>query len=659
MLRNKGTSMFKDLSLKATLNLAFGSLIVLLLIISTVSYTGLNQSFQGFTSYRELARDSNLSARVQANMLSMRLAVLGFINTRDEARIEEYNQRKAAMDSYLKQAREEIIKPERAELISKTISEIERYDAAFMKVIDLFKQRNDVVKNQLDPNGIAMRTHVSDIMVSAFNDQDPEASHYAGIVQEELLLGRLYAIKYLVTNSEEDAQRAIKELSQALPEALSVLDRNLQNPQRREQLAQFRAAHKAYLEAFTQIRNIITQRNDLIDNTLNKVGPQVASHIEEVKLSVKAEQDALGPQVQSENEQTVLMVAGIALFALLAAIGMSLAMVRAIQRPVGGEPKTIDAITRAIASGDLSRDLVVSDKDTGIYRSVCEMSSKLKSLISGMAQTTQALEESADIGAKTASENTKTIQHQKQMTDQVVVAIEEMSQSIHEVVQNATESATQAESGREATNAGRDAVNQNLASIQKLSETLQAAMIDIHELEQKSQDIGQVIEVIENISEQTNLLALNAAIEAARAGESGRGFAVVADEVRMLAQKTQDSTTEIQGIIQSLQDTTGRSVSAIRECTTQAEQSVVLSEQTNDALQAIGGIIDGIASMNGNVAAAVEQQSAVANDIARNMSTISTTVEETSERVSDAEKASKQVQKMADDLGEMMAGFKV
>ncbi|MDX1398418.1 MAG: methyl-accepting chemotaxis protein, partial [Oceanospirillum sp.] len=290
---------------------------------------------------------------------------------------------------------------------------------------------------------------------------------------------------------------------------------------------------------------------------------------------------------------------------------------------------------------------------------VCEMSSKLKSLISGMAQTTQALEESADIGAKTASENTKTIQHQKQMTDQVVVAIEEMSQSIHEVVQNATESATQAESGREATNAGRDAVNQNLASIQKLSETLQAAMIDIHELEQKSQDIGQVIEVIENISEQTNLLALNAAIEAARAGESGRGFAVVADEVRMLAQKTQDSTTEIQGIIQSLQDTTGRSVSAIRECTTQAEQSVVLSEQTNDALQAIGGIIDGIASMNGNVAAAVEQQSAVANDIARNMSTISTTVEETSERVSDAEKASKQVQKMADDLGEMMAGFKV
>jgi len=659
MLRNKGTSMFKDLSLKATLNLAFGSLIILMLIISAASYTGLNATYKGFTSYRELARDTNLSSQIQGNMLSMRLAVLGFINTRDEAKIEEYNQRKETMDGYLKQATTEINKPERAALIQQILDEVDDYDRAFKSVIQGFNQRNEVVSKQLDPNGIKMRLLVTDIMESAYRDNDVDASYRAGQVQQHLILGRLYAVKYLVTNSDKDAKRAMKELVERMTPAVDDLDMQLQSPERREKLRELKAAHKAYIGAFEQVQQIINHRNDLIANTLNRIGPLVADHIENVKLAVKAEQDELGPQVQADSEQGVLIVAIIALLSLILGISLSAAMLRAIQRPVGGEPKTIDAITRAIANGDLSRDLVVSDKDTGIYRSVCEMSSKLKSLISGMAQTTQALEESADIGAKTASENTKTIQHQKQMTDQVVVAIEEMSQSIHEVVQNATESATQAESGREATNAGRDAVNQNLASIQKLSETLQAAMIDIHELEQKSQDIGQVIEVIENISEQTNLLALNAAIEAARAGESGRGFAVVADEVRMLAQKTQDSTTEIQGIIQSLQDTTGRSVSAIRECTTQAEQSVVLSEQTNDALQAIGGIIDGIASMNGNVAAAVEQQSAVANDIARNMSTISTTVEETSERVSDAEKASKQVQKMADDLGEMMAGFKV
>ncbi|WP_086478915.1 methyl-accepting chemotaxis protein [Oceanospirillum sanctuarii] len=651
--------MFKNLTLKATLNLAFGTLIILLLIISAVSYTGLNSTYQGFSGYRELARDTNLSARVQANMLSMRLAVLGFINTRDEAKIEEYNQRKANMDEYMKEAIREIQKPERAALIQEIATEINTYDSAFKNVIEDFNQRNEVVKKQLDPNGIKMRLLVTDIMESAYRDNDVDASYRAGVVQQHLILGRLYAVKYLVTNSDKDAKRAMKELNERMPEALTQLDMQLQNAERREKLRELMIAYKAYLAAFIQVQEIISHRNDLIQNTLNKIGPMVAEHIEEVKLSVKAEQDELGPQVQSESERSVLIVAAISLFALLVGVAMSLAMVRAIQRPVGGEPKTIDAITRLIAAGDLSQNLAVSNKDTGIYRSICEMSSKLKELISGLATTTRALEASADAGAEAASKNTQTIHHQKQMTDQVVVAIEEMSQSIHEVVQNATESATQAEAGREATDAGRDAVNQNLAAIQQLSQTLQAAMVDIHDLEQKSQEIGTVITVIEGISEQTSLLALNAAIEAARAGESGRGFAVVADEVRMLAQKTQDSTTEIQQIIQGLQNTTTRSVAAMKECTSQAEQSVVLSEQTNEALHAIGGIIDGIATMNGNVAAAVEEQSAVANDIARNMATISTTVEETSDRVMDAERASKEVQKMADDLGHLMSGFKI
>ncbi|MDX1320535.1 MAG: MCP four helix bundle domain-containing protein, partial [Oceanospirillum sp.] len=184
MLRNKGTSMFKDLSLKATLNLAFGSLIILMLIISAASYTGLNATYKGFTSYRELARDTNLSSQIQGNMLSMRLAVLGFINTRDEAKIEEYNQRKETMDGYLKQATTEITKPERAALIQQILDEVDDYDSAFKSVIQGFNQRNEVVSKQLDPNGIKMRLLVTDIMESAYRDNDVDASYRAGQVQQ-------------------------------------------------------------------------------------------------------------------------------------------------------------------------------------------------------------------------------------------------------------------------------------------------------------------------------------------------------------------------------------------------------------------------------------------------------------------------------------------
>ena len=240
---------------------------------------------------------------------------------------------------------------------------------------------------------------------------------------------------------------------------------------------------------------------------------------------------------------------------------------------------------------------------------------------------------------------------QNEQTTQVATAMTEMSATVREVAENTANSANAAKNADEQTRVGKEIVTTAMTSINALADEVGKASEMMRSVEQDSIQIGSVLDVIRSIADQTNLLALNAAIEAARAGEQGRGFAVVADEVRTLAQRTQNSTQEIQDMIESLQTGVTKTVAAMEIGQQQATDSVEHVSEAHDSLVSISDSVNTISSMSVQIATAAEEQSSVAEEISRSIQEISDIAEKTK---SDACSSSSVIVRLAGDVQDLL-----
>ncbi len=243
-------------------------------------------------------------------------------------------------------------------------------------------------------------------------------------------------------------------------------------------------------------------------------------------------------------------------------------------------------------------------------------------MVGRIADTANQLSRQAESLSTTVDITSHGVQQQYSETDQVATAVNEMSASIQEVAGSAQQTADAANGANREASEGNSVVQATLRTIHALAAEVEQAAGAIRQLESDSERISTIVDVIRGISEQTNLLALNAAIEAARAGEQGRGFAVVADEVRTLASRTHDATQEIQGMIEQLQGGARNAVQVMEHGRGQAAESVTQAEQASSSLGSITGAINDINDRSTQIAAAVEQQSAVADEINRSIVTI-------------------------------------
>ncbi|WP_431768354.1 methyl-accepting chemotaxis protein [Pseudomonas koreensis] len=241
----------------------------------------------------------------------------------------------------------------------------------------------------------------------------------------------------------------------------------------------------------------------------------------------------------------------------------------------------------------------------------------------------------------------------------VATAVHEMGLTVQEIAQNAGNAALASQTARDEAMQAREVVGGSIRHIESMSDEIGVAAGAVSELAHQVASIDQVLAVIRGVSEQTNLLALNAAIEAARAGDMGRGFAVVADEVRTLARRTQASTDEIQQMIGSLKQGAENAVSSMRTGQAATGTGVESSQRTGASLTAITGQVERISDMNHQVATATEEQSAVTEEINRNVQGISDLARATAGEVRACREDCQMLQRLADDLARQMGGFKL
>lgn len=481
-------------------------------------------------------------------------------------------------------------------------------------------------------------------------------------------LGRTRALTLRTLTMKEGDQLKetvglVRRINQEISAFLINYEKGIDSPDDRKLFEDFKSSYAKYLSYQKRILEGVlasVERGDEIEvanGPLASAADQMMAALN--KLIKFNEQGAVhaADQTSKAFDAAVFMIVVALILILMLMVVIAIVLTRSIVSPLSEAVIVADRVS----SGDLTQNIHVTGSDEPAHLLIA-----LKRMQDSLHETIEKISESSNMLASASEElhavtedTNRGLNQQSAEIDQAATAVNQMTAAVEEVARNAVNTADDSKAADKSTYQGREKVSQALESINRLVGNVSDTSEEVKLLAQNANEISQVLVVIRSIAEQTNLLALNAAIEAARAGEAGRGFAVVADEVRALAYRTQQSTGEIEKMIEGIQSGTDRAVDAMNESQERANGTLQVAREANDALDVIGEAIASINQKNLVIASASEEQAQVAREVDKNLVNIRDLSMQTSAGANQTNASSQELSRLAVDLHAMVSKFRL
>jgi methyl-accepting chemotaxis protein len=675
---------FNNLKVSKKISFGFIAILSLMVIVSTVVFFTINSIVISSKWVNHTYEVIRTAENTSAALVDIETGHRGFLITGQDQYLEPYNSGLERFDALIKDGQQ---------LTSDNPKQVERW-----KEVALLKDQliNTVTKPEIEARRdvtlgadavknfkmISSRTvgkeifdEIRDILsslASTFTRENKESEvNLITVITLDLVNMETGQRGFLLTGLDESLEpyndgiknlkNNIKKLNSRIAES-SVSNTDLQNLQSKVDSWSSQAAEPE-INARRDINRYPVTIDDISRMMKQGQGKQLMDAARAKIKDIVDEEERL--IILRVNDQVATSTFGInvsiigTLLAIIIGSIIAFFIVRGIMRPINATNFILKDI--AEGQGDLTKRLTVESTDEigemGNYFNA--FITKLQDIIRQVVDSAVQLSVAADQLSSVMSETNKGINKQNGETIQVATAMTEMSASVDEVAHNAQNASDTANHADGKAKLGNQAVSKTIDTINELATDVEKSTTVLEKLKGDSENISAVLDVIKNIADQTNLLALNAAIEAARAGEQGRGFAVVADEVRTLAQRTQNSTAEIETLISTLQQGTDLAVSAMQQNKDKTRSTVEQAAKAGEFLQSITHSVSSILDMNNQIAIGSEEQASVAQEINRSIVNIQSVSEDTASGAKKATESSKQLSILGSRLRELVEQFKV